>query len=65
MPCVFWVLFFLFNLFVGAWSVNYVLFAFLGKTLPFLGAMLIGLFAAEVSVPVAIVVWLLKAFGVM
>jgi hypothetical protein len=37
----------------------------LGKTIPVIGAILIALFAAEVTVPVAIIVWLLKAFGVM
>jgi hypothetical protein len=55
----------LFNFLVGAWSVNYLLLVFLGKTIPFLGAALIGLFAGEISIPTAIVVWLLKVFGVM
>lgn len=63
--CGCWIVIVVFNIFVGAWSVNYLLLEFLGKTIPFLGAALIGLFAGEISVPVAIVVWLLKAFGVM
>jgi hypothetical protein len=57
--------FLIFNLAIGGISVNYLLDYFLGKTIPFLGAALIGLFAAELSVPVAIVVWLLRAFGVL
>ena len=52
------------NLVIGAWSVNYLLLTFLGKVIPVWGAALIGLFVAEVSFPVAAVVWLLKLFGV-
>jgi hypothetical protein len=55
----------LFNMIVGAWSVNYLLLEFLGRMIPFWGAALIGVFAGEISISVAIVVWLLKAFGVM
>jgi uncharacterized membrane protein YcjF (UPF0283 family) len=55
----------LFNLFVGGWSVNYLLQFFLAKTIPFIGAMLIGLIVGEISVPVAIVVALLKTFGIL
>ena len=54
-----------FNLFVGGWSVNYLLQFFLAKTIPFIGAMLIGFFAGEISVPVAVVIALLKWFGVL
>jgi hypothetical protein len=53
------------NLFIGAWSVNYLLMEFMGKQIPLLGAMVIGLFAGEVSIPVAVVVWILKACGVL
>ena len=53
----------LFNLGVGGWSVNYLLAAFMSKTIPFWGAALIGLFVGEFSVPVAIVVALLRFFG--
>jgi hypothetical protein len=56
---------FIFNLLVGGWSVNYLLEFFLGKTIPFIGATLIGMFAAEVSVPVAVVIAVLKFFGVL
>lgn len=54
-----------FNLFVGGWSVNYLLAFFLGKTIPFIGAALIGLVAGEISVPVALVIWALRYFGVL
>lgn len=63
--CAAYVIVFLFNMTVGTWSVNYLLAELAGKTIPLLGAALIALFAAEVSIPVAIVVWLLKAFGVL
>ena len=55
----------IFNFWVGAWSVNYLLMFFLQKTIPMLGAMLIGLFTAEISVPVAIVIAILRHFGVL
>lgn len=54
-----------FNIFVGSWSVNYLLGFFLNKTIPFLGAALIGLVAGEISVPVAVVIAILRHFGVM
>ena len=54
-----------FNIFVGGWSVNYLLMAFAAKTIPFFWAAAIGLFAGEISVPVAIVVAILKHFGVL
>jgi hypothetical protein len=53
------------NFIIGTWSVNYLLLEFLGKTIPAIGALLIGLVAGEVTIPVAIVIWLLKLFGVM
>ena len=59
------VLLVLFNLWIGGWSVNYLLSFFADKTIPFLGAALIGLFTAEISVPVAIVIALLRHFVVM
>lgn len=54
-----------FNLLIGGWSVNYLLQFFLGKTIPLLGAAVIGLFVAELSVPVAIVVAILQLFGIL
>jgi NADH:ubiquinone oxidoreductase subunit K len=38
---------------------------FLDKTIPWIGAVLIGLVAGEISVPVAVVVWLFRAFNVL
>lgn len=55
----------LFNSLVGAWSVNYLLSFFLGKTIPFLGALVIGMVAGEISIPVAIVVAVLKFFHIL
>lgn len=59
------VLLILFNLGIGGWSVNYLLAVFLDKTIPFWGAALIGLFTGEFSVPVAIIVALLRRFGAL
>lgn len=55
----------LFNLILGAWSVNIILLEFLGKTIPWFGAMLIGLVAGEISVPVALVISILKFFHIL
>jgi hypothetical protein len=55
----------LFNLGIGGWSVNYLLAVFANKTLPFWGAALIGFFVGEFSAPAAIVVALLRHFGVL
>jgi hypothetical protein len=63
--CILMAVFLFVNLFVGAWSVNYLLMEFMGKQIPLLGAMVIGLFAGEVSIPVAVVVLILKACGVL
>lgn len=53
-----------FNLLAGGWSVDYLLSVFTGKVIPFGWAMLIGLFVGEASVPVAVVVAVLKHFHV-
>ena len=50
---------------VGGWSVNYLLTLWAGKTIPFLAAMFLGLFVGEVSIPVAVVIVVLKHFGVL
>ncbi len=52
-----------FNITVGAWSVNEIL-SWFGKNIPLWADGLIGLFTAELSVPVAIVGYILKACGV-
>lgn len=51
------------NLSIGAWSVIEIL-SWFGKSIPLLGNIIIGLFVAEISIPVAIVGTILKAFGV-
>jgi hypothetical protein len=51
------------NLTVGGWSVDAIL-SWFGKDIPFLADTVIGLFVAELSIPVAIVGSILKAFGV-
>ena len=56
---------FVLNLLVGGWSVNYLLEFFLNRTIPFIGAALIGLVAGEITFPVAIVIAILKFFGVL
>ena len=61
--CVF--LLFVFNIFVGGWSVNWLLDFFYNKTIPFVYASLIGLFVGEFSVPIAIVMSILEKFGVI
>lgn len=55
----------IFNVLVGSWSVNCLLEFFLSKTIPFLGSALIGLFVGEISVPVAVVIVVLKHFHVL
>lgn len=57
------VLVILFNITIGTWSVNEIL-SWFGKDIPLLGDAAIGLFAGQVSVPVAIVGWILKICGV-
>jgi hypothetical protein len=61
--CGFIIFILLFNVFVGAWSVDRILL-WLGKDIPFIADALIGLFTAEISVPVAIVGEILRACGV-
>jgi len=52
------------NLSAGAWSVNYLLLTLVEKTIPLAGAILIGAIVGELSIPTAVVVWLLKAFNI-
>lgn len=58
-------LFFLvFNLVLGGWSVNYLLLLFTGENIPFFWDTVIGLFSGELTIPIAIVLKILQAFGV-
>lgn len=52
------------NLLVGGWSVDYLLSA-IGKNIPFLWDAVIGLLIGELSIPAAVVVAVLKKFGVL
>lgn len=49
----------IFNLCVGGWSVDYIL-KFLGRDVPFIVDALIGLFVAQLSVPIAVVLWIFQ-----
>lgn len=51
------------SIFIGAWSVNYLLAFFGLHVIPWIGAAAIGLFTSTITIPVAIVIVLLKAFG--
>ena len=53
----------LLNLSIGAWSVIEIL-SWFGKSIPLWGNVIIGLFTAEFSVPIAIVGWILRILGV-
>ena len=53
----------LINLTLGAWSIIEIL-SWFGKSIPLLINMIIGLFVGEVSIPIAIVGYLLKLFEV-
>jgi hypothetical protein len=63
--CGCWILVMLINISVGAWSVNLLFDTFLNKTIPLIGAIVIGLVAGEITIPIAIVVWVLKIFHVL
>jgi hypothetical protein len=52
------------NALLGAWSVN-VLLGLFDKVIPLIGAILIGLVAGEITIPLAIIVAILQAFGVL
>lgn len=51
------------NASAGAWSIIEIL-SWFGKSIPLLVSITIGLFAGEISIPVAIVGWILKLFGI-
>ncbi len=47
---------------LGAWSVDFLLNYFLNKDIPFWADCVIGLFTAEITFPVAIIVWIISLF---
>lgn len=61
--CLIWLIIVGVNVTLGAMSVDYILF-WLGKDIPFLADAAIGLFAGEITIPIAVIGWILKCFGV-
>ena len=53
------------NITLGTVSTNYLLMFFLGKTVPVLWAVVIGVIGGEVIIPVAAVVWILRFVGIL
>lgn len=53
----------LLNLIIGAWSVIEIL-SWFGKSIPLIGSIIIGLFAGKVSIPIAIIGYILKLCGI-
>ena len=53
----------LINISIGAWSISEIL-SWFGKSIPLIGSAIIGLFAGEISIPVAIIGWILKICGI-
>ena len=51
------------NITIGAWSIVEIL-SWFGKTIPTIASVALGLFVGEISIPVAIVGWILKVCGV-
>lgn len=51
------------NISIGTWSVIEIL-SWFNKSIPLLGCSVIGLFAGEISIPIAIIGKILKACGV-
>jgi hypothetical protein len=52
------------NVTIGAWSVHYCLAFIFNKYVPWYIDVLIALFAAELTIPLAITLWILSFFGV-
>lgn len=53
------------NLWAGYTSVQYLAGVFLSKVIPFWWALLLGLIGGELTIPVAIIVWILKHAGIL
>lgn len=61
--CCIVILVLLINISAGAWSVVEIL-SWFSKSIPLIGSAIIGLFVGEISIPIAIIGWILKIFGV-
>lgn len=53
----------LINLSIGAWSISEIL-SWFGKSISLIASAIIGLVAGEISIPIAIIGWILKICGV-
>ena len=53
------------NCTIGWWSVTYLVETLLHKNIAWGWALLIGLIGGELTVPAAIIVWLLKVAGIL
>lgn len=53
----------LINISIGAWSISEIL-SWFGKSITLIGSAIIGLFTGEISIPVAIIGWILKICGI-
>lgn len=51
------------NITLGGMSINYLLQVWFSKDIPWIGDILIGLFLAELSIPAAVITWVLRYFG--
>ena len=54
----------LFNFTIGGLALDYIL-GYFGKNIPFIADALIGTFLGELTIPVALIMWLLQLVGVM
>ena len=52
------------NATLGAWSIIEIL-SWFGKTIPLVASIIIGLIAGEISIPIAIIGWILRICGVL
>lgn len=55
----------LFNVVLGAWTFSYDLWVLAGKTAPWWANVICGLLGGEVTVPLALILWVLSAAGVI
>ena len=51
------------NATLGAWSIIEIL-SWFGKTIPLVASVVIGLIAGEISIPIAIIGWILRICGI-
>lgn len=52
------------NATLGAWSIIEIL-SWFGKTIPLVASVVIGLIAGKISIPIAIIGWILRICGVL